>query len=279
MPGATVVPVEPDEGTFNLDSSRIQAAITARTKAILPVHLYGQPADMGPINDIARKHGLRVIEDAAQAHGARYRDRRTGSLGDAAGWSFYPTKNLGAYGDAGAVTTDDDELADRVRMLRNYGSRSKYYNEEKGINSRLDELQAALLRVRLRHLDEWNRRRTKVASFYLEELQETELQLPSVCEGADPVWHLFVVRSKRRYELQSYLKKQGINTLVHYPMPPHLQQAYRELGLHIGSFPITERIHSEVLSLPMGPQLLERSLPRVIEAVRSFESHRHECLG
>jgi dTDP-4-amino-4,6-dideoxygalactose transaminase len=234
---------------------------------------------MGPINDIARKHGLRVIEDAAQAHGARYRDRRTGSLGDAAGWSFYPTKNLGAYGDAGAVTTDDDELADRVRMLRNYGSRSKYYNEEKGINSRLDELQAALLRVRLRHLDEWNRRRTKVASFYLEELQETELQLPSVCEGADPVWHLFVVRSKRRYELQSYLKKQGINTLVHYPMPPHLQQAYRELGLHIGSFPITERIHSEVLSLPMGPQLLERSLPRVIEAVRSFESHRHECLG
>src|SRR5712692_11762568 len=216
--GAKVVPVEPVEGTYNLDPTRIEAAITPRTKAILPVHLYGQPADMDPINDIARRHGLKVIEDAAQAHGARYRDRRVGSLGDAAGWSFYPTKNLGAYGDAGAVTTDDGELADRVRLLRNYGSKSKYYNEEKGINSRLDELQAALLRVRLKHLDEWNSRRARVAAKYTEALSETDLMLPGVCEGADPVWHLFVVRSAHRDELQKHLRSAGVTTLVHYPV-------------------------------------------------------------
>jgi len=267
--GAKVVPVEPDEGTFNIDPSSIEAAITSKTKAILPVHLYGQPADMGPINQIARKHGLKVIEDSAQAHGARYRDRRVGSLGDAAGWSFYPTKNLGAYGDAGAITTDDDELADKVRMLRNYGSRSKYYNEERGINSRLDELQAALLRVRLRHLDEWNSRRACIAAKYLEELRGTDLILPAICEGADPVWHLFVVRSKRRDELQRYLKSQGVNTLVHYPIPPHLQEAYRDAKLP-SAYAISEAIHREVLSLPMGPHLSDERAGRVIESVRSF---------
>ncbi len=266
--GATVVPVEPDPRTFNLDPRRIEAAITPKTKAILPVHLYGQPADMDPINDIARRHGLKVIEDAAQAHGARYRDRRVGSLGDAAGWSFYPTKNLGAYGDAGAVTTDDNELADRVRLLRNYGSKSKYYNSEKGINSRLDELQAALLRVRLKHLDEWNSRRARIAAKYREELRETDLMLPGVCEGADPVWHLFVVRSNRRDELQRYLKSQGVNTLVHYPVPPHLQLAYKDASLP--AYPIAEAIHNEVLSLPIGPHLSEAHATRVIEAVRSF---------
>jgi len=265
--GATVVPVEPVERTFNLDPSRIEAAITSKTKAVLPVHLYGQPADMGPINEIARKHGLKVIEDAAQAHGARYRDQRVGSLGDAAGWSFYPTKNLAAYGDAGAVTTNDDELADRVRLLRNYGSKSKYYNEEKGINSRLDELQAALLRVRLKHLDEWNARRAKIAAMYLEGLRETSLQLPAVCEGADPVWHLFVVRSKRRDELQKYLKTKGINTLVHYPVPPHLQLAYEDSG-HLRTYPISEAIHREVLSLPMGPHLNESDVARIAQAIQ-----------
>jgi len=265
--GASVVPVEPDERTFNLDPSRIEAAITSKTKAVLPVHLYGQPADMGPINEIARKHGLKVIEDAAQAHGARYRDQRVGSLGDAAGWSFYPTKNLAAYGDAGAVTTNDDELADRVRLLRNYGSKSKYYNEEKGINSRLDELQAALLRVRLKHLDEWNARRAKIAAMYLEGLRETSLQLPAVCEGADPVWHLFVVRSKRRDELQKYLKTKGINTLVHYPVPPHLQLAYEDSG-HLRTYPISEAIHREVLSLPMGPHLNESDVARIAQAIQ-----------
>ena len=272
--GATVVPVEPDERTCNLDPRLIEAAITPRTRAVLPVHLYGQPAEMDVISDVAKRHGLKVIEDAAQAHGARFRDRRAGSLGDAAGWSFYPTKNLGAYGDAGAVTTDDDELADRVRLLRNYGARSKYLNEAQGINSRLDELQAAFLRVRLKHLDDWNRRRVRIAAKYLEELRDTELVLPGVCEGADPVWHLFVVRSNRRNELQTHLKSKGVKTLVHYPVPPHLQEAYGELGFSGGTFPISEAIHEEALSLPIGPQLGDSDVSRVIGAVRSFSTGR-----
>src|SRR5258708_3693029 len=213
--GAAVVPVEPEERTFNLDPRRIETAITSRTRAILPVHLYGQPAEMDAINEVGRRHGLKVIEDAAQAHGARYGDRRVGSLGDAAGWSFYPTKNLGAYGDAGAVTTDDDELAQRVRLLRNYGSKSKYYNEERGVNSRLDELQAALLRVRLKHLDEWNSRRVRIAERYLNELEGTRLLLPLIAEGAAPACHLFVVRSKIHVELQNKLQQPGVTTLRH----------------------------------------------------------------
>jgi dTDP-4-amino-4,6-dideoxygalactose transaminase len=268
--GATVAPVEPDERTFNLDARCIETAITPRTKAVLPVHLYGQPAEMDAIKKVARSHGLKVIEDAAQAHGARYRDRRVGSLGDAAGWSFYPTKNLGAYGDAGAVTTDDDELARRVRLLRNYGSRSKYYNDEKGINSRLDELHAALLRVRLKHLDEWNARRAIIAETYLNELEGTCLLLPRVAEGAVPVWHLFVVRSKARDELQNQLKQAGVSTLVHYPVPPHLQEAYKDLGILPGAFPLTEAIHREVLSLPIGPHLSGADQARVVQAVKTL---------
>jgi len=270
--GASVVPVEPVEGTFNIDPSRVEPALTSRTKAILPVHLYGQPADIDPLKEIARRHGLKLIEDAAQAHGARYRERRVGNLGDAAGWSFYPTKNLGAYGDAGAVTTNDDELAERIRLLRNYGSQRKYYNDEKGINSRLDELQAALLRVRLKHLDEWNGRRARVAARYLSELRETDIRLPAVCEGADPVWHLFVVRSKNRDRLQAYLKSRGVNTLVHYPVPPHLQKAYPELEISGGIFRVTEAIHREVLSLPMGPHLSDSDVQRTIDELKSFKS-------
>ena len=273
--GATPVPVEPNGGTYNIDPGRIEASITPRTKAILPVHLYGQTAEMDPINEIAARRGLKVIEDAAQAHGARYRDRRAGSLGDAAGWSFYPTKNLGAYGDAGAVTTDDDELAERVRVLRNYGSKEKYYNEEKGINSRLDELHAAILRVRLEHLEEWNARRTRIAGMYLEGLATADVMLPAVADGADPVWHLFVIRSKRRDELQRYLKSVEVNTLVHYPVPPHLQQAYREMNLDPGSLPVSEMIHHQVLSLPMGPQLSGTDVTRVIEAVMSYYGEKH----
>jgi dTDP-4-amino-4,6-dideoxygalactose transaminase len=268
--GATIIPVEPDERTFNLDPNRIETALTSRTRAILPVHLYGQPAQMKAINEIARTHNLRVIEDAAQAHGARYRDRMVGSVGDAAGWSFYPTKNLGAYGDAGAVTTDDDELAERVRLLRNYGSRGKYFNAEKGINSRLDELQAALLRVRLKHLNEWNARRTSIAERYLKELEGVDLLLPLVAEGAVPVWHLFVIRSKQRDSLQKKLKEEGVNTLVHYPVPPHLQEAYKDLGELTDSFPITEAIHREVLSLPIGPQLSESDQSRVIQVIKAL---------
>lgn len=269
--GAVPVPVEPVERTFNLDARLIESAITSKTKAILPVHLYGQTAEMDAINDIAGQAGLRVIEDAAQSHGARYKGRRAGALGDAAGWSFYPTKNLGAYGDAGAITTNDDELAERVRLLRNYGSKEKYYHEVKGINSRLDELHAALLRVRLKYLDEWNSRRALIAAMYLTELRETDLLLPAVSDGADPVWHLFVVRSREREKLQSYLKSSGVNTLVHYPVPPHLQQAYVEMGLAEGAYPITEAIHREVLSLPMGPHLSSEDAERVAEIVRSFK--------
>ncbi|HEX8184581.1 MAG TPA: DegT/DnrJ/EryC1/StrS family aminotransferase [Blastocatellia bacterium] len=270
--GATPVPVEPVEGTYNLDPERIEAKITSRTRAILPVHLYGQPAAMTAINEIARSRGLKVVEDAAQAHGSRYAGRSAGSLGDAAGWSFYPTKNLGAYGDAGAVTTDDDEMAERARLLRNYGSKEKYYNDEKGINSRLDELHAALLRVRLRHLDEWNSRRARVARMYLDGLKETGLILPMIAESAEPAWHLFVVRSPNRDALQQYLKREGIATLVHYPVAPHLQEAYKDLGYSEGAFPITEAIHREILSLPIGPHLNEAEASRVIEAVRAFKA-------
>jgi dTDP-4-amino-4,6-dideoxygalactose transaminase len=269
--GATVVPVEPRERTFNLDPERVEAAITARTKAILPVHLYGQTAEMDAINEIARRHGLKVIEDAAQAHGAKYKGRRAGALGDAAGWSFYPTKNLGAYGDAGAITTDDDKLAEQLRLLRNYGSTEKYYNAVKGVNSRLDELHAAMLRVRLSHLDEWNARRARIAAMYLTELQATNLLLPTVIDGAQPVWHLFVVRSVERDELQRFLKAAGIGTLVHYPVAPHLQEAYQEMGLGAGTYPITEAIHREVLSLPIGPHLTEADAARVVEAVQAFK--------
>jgi dTDP-4-amino-4,6-dideoxygalactose transaminase len=225
---------------------------------------------MDAINAIARKHGLKVIEDAAQAHGARYKGRRAGGLGDAAGWSFYPGKNLGAWGDAGAVTTDDPVLAEKIRTLRNYGSQVKYHNLYKGFNSRLDELQAALLRVKLKVLDEWNERRARVADRYLDGLKDTCLTLPFVPQGMQPNWHLFVVRSPRRDALQSHLWQQGIETLIHYPVPPHLQPAYREMGLSEGAFPITERIHREALSLPMGPHLRVDEVDAVITAIRMF---------
>src|SRR5262249_41588391 len=217
--------------------------------------------------EIASRRGLKVIEDAAQAHGASYKGERVGSLGDAAGWSFYPTKNLGAFGDAGAITTNNDRLAERVRSLRNYGSRQKYFNEVKGANCRLDELQAVFLRVRLKHLDEWNSRRARIAARYLTELEGSELLLPRVAEGCDPVWHLFVVRDKKRDELQKRLKETGVDKLVHYPVPPHLQEAYRDLGLSPDQFPVTESIHKEVLSLPMGPHLSPLDQARVLEAL------------
>jgi dTDP-4-amino-4,6-dideoxygalactose transaminase len=254
--GAQPVPVEPDSQTFNLDPNRIEAAITIKTKAIMPVHLYGQPADMDPILEVARRHGLKVIEDNAQAQGARYKGRRTGSLGDAAGNSFYPGKNLGAFGEAGAVTTNDPEVADRVRTLRNYGSKKKYYNDVKGYNSRLDELQAAFLRVKLKKLDEWNHRRRRVISRYFAAFQETpNLALPQVPDWAEPVWHLFVVRSPRRDALQSQLANDGVGTLIHYPVPPHLSGAYSGGNWKRGTFPIAENLADSVLSLPVGPHL------------------------
>lgn len=266
--GATPIPVEPDERNYNIDPARIEAAITPRTKAIIAVHLYGQPADMDAINNIARNYGLRVIEDAAQAHGARYKGSRVGSLGDAAGFSFYPGKNLGAIGDGGAVTTDDAALAEKVRALRNYGSHIKYHNEVKGFNSRLDELQAAFLRAKLGKIDEWNEKRKRLAAEYLHQLRDQNIGLPQVLDGFDPVWHLFVVRTPRRDAVQAYLSAQGIGTMIHYPIPPHLQPAYEELGIVPGSLPIAETIHQEVLSLPMGPHLSEEGIGMVVSAVK-----------
>lgn len=270
--GATPIPVEPDVRTYNIDPARIEAAITPRTKAIMVVHLYGQPADMDPINVIAKKYNLKVIEDAAQAHGARYKGMPVGTLGDAAGFSFYPGKNLGAIGDGGAVTTNDAVLAEKIRVLGNYGSRIKYHNEVKGYNSRLDELQAAYLREKLKKLDEWNGRRKVLAAEYLHQLKGNNLVLPFVPEWADPVWHLFVVRSQQRDSLQTQLQKQGVGTMIHYPIPPHLQPAYAELNYKQGDFPIAEIIHREVLSLPIGPHLDQVGASKVIEAIRANAS-------
>lgn len=266
--GATPVPVEPDPATHNIDPARIEAAITPRTRVLLPVHLYGQPADLDPILDIARRHGLRVVEDAAQAHGARYKGRRIGAHGDIVCWSFYPGKNLGALGDAGAVTTNDPALAERVALLRNYGSRQKYVNEEAGVNSRLDPLQAAVLRVKLSVLDEWTERRRAVAAAYAEGLAETGLILPHVPDWAEPVWHLYVVRSAGRDALQARLTEAGIGTLIHYPIPPHMQQAYSGLGLKPDALPLARQLAAEVLSLPMGPQLVPGSAQIVAQFVK-----------
>jgi dTDP-4-amino-4,6-dideoxygalactose transaminase len=269
--GAMPVPVEPNPETFNIAPERIEASITSKTKAIMPVHLYGQPADMDPIWSIAQKHGLKVIEDNAQAQGARYKGRRTGSLGDAAAISFYPAKNIGAFGDAGAVTTNDAEIADRVRTLRNYGSKRKYQNDCQGYNSRLDELQAAFLRVKLLKLDEWNERRREVAARYLNELSGVAgLELPCVPEWAQPVWHLFAVRHRQRDKLQTALSAAGIGTLIHYPIPPHLSEAYADAGWNPGDFPVAEGIARTELSLPLGPHLDRDAQQIAILAVREL---------
>lgn len=266
--GATPVPVEPDERTYNIDAQRLEAAITSRTRAILPVHLYGQPADMGPILACATRYGLRVLSDGAQAHGARYHDKPIGGLGDATAWSFYPGKNLGAFGDAGAVTTNDPAIANRIRVLRNYGSRVKYVNEVQGFNSRLDELQAAILRVKLQYLDRWNERRRECANTYTTTLSECGLVLPSSPVWAQSVWHLYVVRHPQRNEIQASLQEQGIQTLIHYPIPPHLQQAYAEMGLNQDDSPIAEKLAATALSLPIGPHLNLEQLEAIVAAVK-----------
>ncbi len=267
--GASPVPVEPDVRTCNIDTGRIEQAISPRTKAIISVHLYGQPADMDPIMELADKHGLKVIEDNAQAHGALYKGRRTGGLGHAAATSFYPGKNLGAFGDGGAVTTNDADLADRVRVLRNYGSRSKYHNEVKGFNSRLDEMQAALLRVKLRHLDDWNNRRRAIASMYIREMTGMpELVVPITPAWASPVWHIFVVRHPRRDDLQNRLAERGIGTLIHYPVPPHRSEAYADMSFDPGELPLAEAMSDTVLSLPMGPHMGFEQAGEVVAALK-----------
>ncbi|GAC1329223.1 MAG: DegT/DnrJ/EryC1/StrS family aminotransferase [Candidatus Dormibacteria bacterium] len=266
--GAVPVPVEPVTATMNIDPALVEARLTPRTKAILPVHLYGLPADLDPLRELARAHGLALVDDAAQAHGARYHGRPIGALADATAWSFYPSKNLGAYGDGGAVTTDNPELAAAIRLRRNYGASSKYVNPVRGRNSRLDEVQAAVLRVKLPHLEAWNQRRRSVARGYIDWIADDELTMPLEPEGLASSWHLFPVRTSRRDELAAWLKQEGIATLVHYPVPPHLQGAYAEMNDR--SYPISERIHETVLSLPIGPHMTDAQARAVIEAVNAF---------
>ena len=265
--GATPVPVEPDVAIYNIDPDQIEDAITPRTKAIMPVHLYGHPADMDPILAIGRCHGLRIIEDAAQAHGAKYKGRRIGSHGDAVAWSFYPTKNLGALGDGGAVTTNDQTLAQELRRLRNYGSSRRYVCDVVGYNSRMEELHAAILRVKLRRLDEWNERRRAIAQYYLDALDGLDLVLPVEREWAYHVHHQFVIRSSHRDRLAEHLNREGIGTIVHYPIPPHEQEAYASLGIPEEALPVAHQIHREVLSLPSGPHLTSEAAQYVAQQI------------
>lgn len=268
--GAMPVPVEPDVKTHNIDPSRITAAITSSTRAIIAVHLYGQPADMDLINEIASKHGLIVIEDAAQAQGARYKSRRVGSLGDAAGTSFYPGKNLGALGDGGAVLTNDDSIASKVRLLRNYGSTTKYQHDSLGYNSRLDELQAAFLRVKLKLLDLWNDRRREIAANFSELLKDSESEMPFVPNYAEPVWHLYVIRSKQRDALKSYLEQHGVSTVIHYPIPPHLQICYA--NFQHNKLSLAEELADEVLSLPISPAMAIDEVEYIAKLIKNFDA-------
>jgi len=267
--GATPIPVDPNPKTYNIEASLISEVITHRTRAIIPVHLYGQPADMDPIKEVASKHGLVVIEDAAQAQGARYKNRRTGSLGHAAATSFYPGKNLGALGDGGAVLTNDLMIAERVKQLRNYGSKIKYHHDIIGFNSRLDEIQAAFLRIKLSKLDEWNKKRQNIAERYTELLSDTSLVLPLFPSYVEPVWHLYVIRSRKRDALQQHLRNKGIETAIHYPVPSHRQSSYKNYG-HL-SLPVAELLAKEIISLPIYHLLGHEELVHVVSAIRSFE--------
>lgn len=265
--GARPVPVEPEDGSYNIDAASIERFITPRTKAIMPVHLYGMPVDIEAICDFAKKHGLAVVEDAAQAHGARVRGEKIGSHGDVVAWSFYPGKNLGALGDAGAITTNNSVIASRVRELGNYGSAVKYYNDERGVNSRLDPIQAAVLSVKLKYLDVWNKRRQDIAQVYSHALTGMGLGLPNQPVWAESVWHLYVIVTSEREALQSRLTSAGIQTLIHYPVPPHLQKAYQPLNINVGSLPVAERLANKVLSLPIGPHLSEDDVGYVVSVL------------
>ncbi|WP_373551078.1 DegT/DnrJ/EryC1/StrS family aminotransferase [Haliscomenobacter sp.] len=269
--GAIPVPVEPDPHTWNIDPQRIEAAISTRTRVIMPVHLYGQACEMGPIMELATRYDVALVEDNAQAHGARWQGKLTGSFGQINGVSFYPTKNLGALGDAGAVTTNDSALADFAKMYRNYGSRQRYYNEMPGLNSRLDAVQAGILRIKLAHLASWNAEREVLANRYLEQLRGIkQLRLPTLGTDCTSVWHLFVVLAERRDALQVYLQERGIGTLIHYPLPPHLQEAYFPLGFKRGQFPIAEQIAQKCLSLPLYPGMPVAHLDQVVDAIGAF---------
>ncbi len=264
----TPILVEPSLKTYNIDSSLITSKITSKTKAILVVHLYGQPTNMNKINEIAKQYKLKIIEDAAQAHGGIYNQNKVGNLGDAAGFSFYPTKNLGALGDGGAVTTNDQQLHDTISSLRNYGFYEKNKNQYKGFNSRLDEVQAAILNVKLKYLDQENEIRTQIANFYLQHINNPLIILPQNVDNGKHAWHLFVIRCSKRDQLQQYLTEHNIETTIHYPIPPHQQEAYTEWN-HL-SFPITEKIHNEILSLPMNPVLKQSEIQKIVNVINLF---------
>lgn len=270
--GAKPVFVEIDPHTYNIDPSKIEEAITSKTRAIIPVHLYGHPADMDRITEIARRHDLRIVEDACQAHGAEYKGRRAGSIGDIGCFSFYPGKNLGAYGDGGAITTNDSRVAERIRMLRNYGESQKYYHDSKGFNSRLDGIQAAILRVKLNKLDIWNERRRGNAKIYNELLGDLDVMMPTERDYAKHVYHLYVIHVPKREDLLSYLKSKGIYASIHYPIPIHLQKAYLDLNCSPGAFPMTERYAEEIISLPMFPELTVEQIEYVVSEIRRFLS-------
>jgi dTDP-4-amino-4,6-dideoxygalactose transaminase len=265
--GAIPVPVEPREDTYNIDAEKIESKITDRTRAIIAVHLYGQPADLDPIITLTRKHELKLVEDAAQAHGAKYKGKRIGAHGDAVAWSFYPGKNLGALGDGGAVTTNIPELAEHVRLLGNYGSRIKYQNELKGINSRLDPIQAAVLSVKLQYLDEWNARRELIAQTYTQLLEHANVILPTTPAWAESVWHQYVIRTKARNSIQRAFDEAGVHTMIHYPVAPHRQEAYLDLHFSPGVLPMTEKLSAEVLSLPVGPHITETQARHVAQTL------------
>jgi len=269
--GATNVPVEPNPNTYNLDPNLIKDALTERTKAIMPVHLYGQVSEMDAIMQISQQHDLKVIEDNAQSQGSRYNGKLAGSFGHSNGTSFYPGKNLGALGDAGAITTNDETVAQHIRTLRNYGSQKKYVNKYLGVNSRLDELQAGVLSVKLKHLDAWNKQRQQVANHYYNGLKGVgDLQLPTLAEGATSVYHQFVICTAHRDALQNHLKEQGVGTLIHYPIPPHLQEAYAPLNFKPGQFPIAERLANQMLSLPVYPGLTEEQLEYIVATIKTY---------
>ena len=270
--GATPVPVEPEPRTYNINPNFIEQAITPATRAIIPVHLYGQPADLDPILTIAHKHGLCVLEDAAQAHGARYKDKKIGQHGDLVAWSFYPGKNLGALGDAGAITTNDLTLANKISALRNYGAANKYENDYIGYNSRLDPLQAAVLRVKLQALPSWTDRRRKLAAEYNRLLAKTGLAIPETPTYASSVWHLYVVKTENRDFLKHYLTTNGIGTVIHYPIPPYLQKAYAHLGINKETLPIASLLADQILSLPLNPNLTDGDIKRIASTVAKAET-------
>lgn len=268
--GAKVIFVEPNIKTFNIDVNKIEASITNKTKAIIAVHLYGRPADIDEIKVLCQKYNLKLIEDAAQAHGAIYNGKKAGNLGDAAGFSFYPGKNLGALGDGGAILTNDSVLAEKVRAIRNYGSKVKYYNEYKGVNSRLDEIQAAFLSTKLKYLDKWNADRQKTAKLYLEKINNNKITLPHINSVTDSIWHVFAIRTDYRSDLQNYLSSNGIETLIHYPVPIHLQKAYKDLLYTVGDFPIAESISKTVLSLPIWYGMNSNEINYVIDLLNKW---------